>query len=105
MSLKVFISHSSKDDPSLLEGLKNRIQKEGFELRFDQGNLRAGDEWREELRKWMYDCDAAIILFSSSAITSSWVIAETIMLTWRRALDRTFLLIPYNPASYWTGIA
>jgi hypothetical protein len=94
--LKVFISHSSRDDPyaakvrdlvvaSLLPGGKALIDMEG---------LAPGDDWRAVLYHWLAMCDAAVILFNRNALTSTWVRREVNILLWRHALCPSFRVVP-----------
>src|SRR5262245_40221241 len=91
--MRIFISHSNRDEVPL-DRLVKELKDAGHTVWYDRGGLKPGDQWREEIRRALHDAQAAVILFAENALTSSWVIAETTILTWRRAVDRSFVVIP-----------
>ncbi len=94
---RVFISHSAKetDEREALDLLVARLEAEsGIDVLVDYKRLQAGDEWRQEIHTWMALCQAAIVLFSPTALKSQWVLKEATILTWRRALDPAFIFVP-----------
>lgn len=109
-ALKLFVSHSSRlddvphkytdDDANwrLLRrtctGLK-ACYEDDVQVLVDRDGLVGGDDWNRELNLWLAECHAAVILFSSRALTlSDWVKKEAAILGWRAALDPDFTLIP-----------
>jgi hypothetical protein len=91
----VFISHSAKETLTKEVLAKVVAQlKPDFEVLLDQDRLEANDPWRKELDIWMSLCNVAIILFSEAALKSDWVLKETTILRWRRALDERFIIVP-----------
>lgn len=109
-ALKLFVSHSSRldgvahkytdDDANwrLLRrtcaGLK-ACYEDDVQMLVDRDGLVGGDDWNRELNLWLAECHAAVILFSSRALTlSDWVKKEAAILGWRAALDPDFTLIP-----------
>jgi len=112
-ALKLFISHSSRldesehsDDPEkninlelLLEVIKDIKQEYGECIDVlvdkDEHGLLVGHDWEKRLNEWLGECHAAIILFSKRAReNSNWVKKEATILSWRRELDKEFILIP-----------
>lgn len=112
-AFKLFISHSSRldeqensDDPEknpnlkllldVIEGIKQEYG-ETIEILVDKDAqaLPAGCDWEKRLNEWLAECHAAVILFSKRAReNSNWVKKEAAILSWRRELDRDFILIP-----------
>jgi hypothetical protein len=110
---KLFISHSSRlDDPEIsndpdqnpnlkllldvIHDIKNEYG-DAIEILVDKDEkgLPAGHDWEKRLNEWLAECHAAVILFSKRAIeNSNWVKKEATILSWRRELDKNFLLIP-----------
>jgi len=94
---RIFISHSAHESEAktvLTELIK--CLKPDFEVLVDKQRLVAGQDFRDEIFSWINRAHGAVILFSSSALTSDWVRTEASVLAWRRALDkgRAFTLIP-----------
>lgn len=112
--MKLFISHSSRlDDESvdsndpeknpnlklLLEVIADIKQEYGESIEIlvdkDEHGLPAGIDWEKRLNEWLAECHAAIILFSKRAIeNSNWVKKEATILSWRRELEKDFILVP-----------
>lgn len=93
--MKVFISHSSRDDPfagMVREAVKLRLA--GHEVLVDMDELRPGDEWRAVLYHWLAECHAAVVLLNREALASSWVRREVNILLWRRALGYPLKVVP-----------
>lgn len=91
----VFISHSAKDAfaSEVLDALVRELEAD-FEVLLDRERLQPGDQWREEINTWIGLCHAAVVLFSRDALSSFWVLKEATNLTWRRELNRGFLVVP-----------
>jgi len=61
----------------------------------DEHGLPVGHNWEKRLNEWLAECHAAVILFSKRALdNSNWVKKEAAILSWRRELDKDFILIP-----------
>jgi hypothetical protein len=94
--LKVFISHSSKDD-SYAASVRDLVVASlvpGDQALVDTAGLVPGDDWCAVLYHWLAMCDAAVILFNRKALTSSWVRREVNILLWRHALCPSFRVVP-----------
>lgn len=100
---KVFISYSARgraDDPSGVEAtqslrraLQTSLEQAGIEVFVDR-RIDAGAPWRAVLERWLWRCDAAIILLSSDALESDWVRAEATFLYFRKQAQKDFKLLP-----------
>ncbi len=109
-ALKIFISHSSRlrdDETSEPQALANwqLLQDvctaladhygDQIKILVDYDGLKPSDRWEQCLDEWLYDCHAAVILFSRRAIEqSNWVRKEATILSWRAAVERDFKLFP-----------
>lgn len=105
---KVFISHSTKvtDLPSvcfldrLYQALTQARNDDGtatFEILLDRENLLTGEKWREVIREWMLNCDAAIVLLSDAATCSNYVKQEVTLLEERqRSHPNGLMLLPVS---------
>ena len=112
---RIFISHSCKDveiaddvpfedetDPRK-QRLKyarhirdevKRLLETDFDVLLDRELLDPGDRWSIKLKRWLGECDGAVLLLSEDAIESKWVLQEATILTWRWYLRANFRLIP-----------
>ncbi|MEZ5259322.1 MAG: toll/interleukin-1 receptor domain-containing protein [Ilumatobacteraceae bacterium] len=89
MKLRVFISHNRADN-DLVRALHAAIgEDDRFSPALDIENLHASDEWRSLVHAWMDECDAAVIVLSSGALSSGWVRHEVESLTERRRRSGT----------------
>ena len=91
--LKVFISHSAKEEATkrLLDRLYAKLEQDGQAVRLDREDLVLGDNWRSVLNFWIGGCNAAVVLLSPAALESSFVNYEVSILTYRNRMDRDFL--------------
>lgn len=93
----VFISHSTQPDAprdkEYLDVLVAALEQE-FKVLLDRSSLEGSQEWPREIDAYMAECHAAVMLFSSNALTSKWVNKEAAVLNWRRSLSSEFLLLP-----------
>lgn len=93
--MKVFISHSSREDPfagKVREAVRKGLKNKGHEVFVDMDELRPGDDWCAVLYHRLAECHAAVVLVSAKALASGWVRREVNILLWRRALCH-----PSNP--------
>lgn len=94
---RVFVSHSSHTPDALsqldelVEGL--RSGEDGVEVLYDREYIEASDRWREVINALLAECDAAIILVTPDALTSSWMIKEATILRWRYDRDTDFQIL------------
>lgn len=79
----------------MLDALEKKLKQRGFDVLLDRKRLEGGQRWRQELHTWMASCHGAVILFSENAYKDSeWVLKEATILSWRKALDPDFELVP-----------
>ena len=92
---KVFISHSGKEGvvAELMTELVKRFGEE-FEPLVDERNIGGGQEYREVIDAMIRQCDAAVVIVSRAALTSSWVPQEAGWLGLKARERRPFALIP-----------
>jgi Novel STAND NTPase 1/TIR domain len=85
---QIFISHSSRDDPTALEigaWLASQGHRSVF-LDFDPANgIPAGRHWERELYRHIRACRGVIVVCSREAMASRWCFAE---ITYARALGK-----------------
>jgi hypothetical protein len=94
---KVFISHSASGDDfaaRVRDKLSAELELRNYHVLVDVQGLRAGQDWNPQLYQWLDECQAAVILLSAGALTSTWVRRETNILLWRRARNPAFTVIP-----------
>jgi hypothetical protein len=93
---KVFISHSSGNDPAaqrVRDALYDELKAQGFEPLVDR-ELEPSEGWRERIDDWLRECDAAVIIISQDALDSKYVFYEASNLHYRRTRYRNFVIIP-----------
>lgn len=90
--MKIFISYSSKDEAHL-SILLGHLKSAGLDNLdpLSDGRLEPGDLWEDELRRYMDQADAGILLLSSSFLQSQWCQKELDYL-WSK--PRPFRLLP-----------
>jgi len=65
--LRIFLCHASEDE-NAVRNLYTRLKAEGFNPWFDEESLLPGQDWREEIKKEVYDSDVVILCLSRRAI-------------------------------------
>src|SRR3954452_15491792 len=71
----VFISYSSVDG-DFADLLRLRLEQEGFTVWTDNGNLVAGDDWRDEIDQAIRDAFAVIVVMTPNSRSSQYVTFE-----------------------------
>jgi TIR domain len=113
----IFVSHSSKDN-DITEQLCQALRAEGaggtgwdpvvnFEklqdcdVLVDFEELQAGKPWPKQLHEWMARCHGAVLLLTSNAVKSPWVLKEATILAWRLSLEESFkfFIVRYDDVS------
>jgi hypothetical protein len=84
----VFLSYSKKDY-FFAELAYIKLSEVGITLWRDQGQLRAGADWRQGIEKGISDCLAVLVALSANSAESSYVTFE-----WAYALGKGKALIP-----------
>ena len=77
-STRIFISHSSKDG-ALAEKLARDLRAAGFDVWYDDDQIRVGDTIIDMIEKGISKRDYMIIILSSDAVASLWVRNELLM--------------------------
>ena len=96
-AVKIFLSHSSKGDDYaswVRQSLVARLASDEVQVLVDTDEIPLGQEWCAVLYEWLAVCDAAVVLLNHKALESFWVRREINILLWRRALNRSFQVIP-----------
>ncbi|MEM1295396.1 MAG: toll/interleukin-1 receptor domain-containing protein [Verrucomicrobiota bacterium] len=73
--LKVFISYSSKDR-QVVKWIDRELDERGFKSRMDVEFLEGGDDFAEEIRDRIANCDEMILVLSPNSLQSQWVTYE-----------------------------
>jgi hypothetical protein len=94
MTLRVFVSHSSQEDQSVLDAIAKAIDAHpDLTLLMDTEDLKPGDPWRARINLWLGACDAAVLVLSEQALTKPWVLYEVAILSYRNRGGK-FLILP-----------
>ena len=116
MSATVFISHSCKYNEAppaepasedakaryrrlvfardIRARLETALKAKGLDVWLDKRNLEAGGLWREGIHEGLGSCDGAVLLLSTEALESGWVLKEATILTWRFFLGSRVRIVP-----------
>lgn len=102
----IFVSHSSKDNEltrqvcqalrgagageTVCDPLVDYEKLQNYDVLVDVDELQAGKPWPKQLHEWMARCHAAVLLLTSNAVKSPWVLKEATILAWRLSLDNNF---------------
>jgi hypothetical protein len=92
----IFVSHSTPESSparAALKRLADALAPE-YEVLLDRTAVRAGDNWREVMERWIDDCDAALVLITPEALASPYVRREWALLSMRRSQQDDFLVVP-----------
>jgi hypothetical protein len=111
----VFISHSCNerrsDDPATLdpEVAAHRAYARDLRARlvarltaevgegcawYDARAIRAGDDWEQKIIEALHTCAAAVILVTPEALSSPWVLRESIVLVDRKLRNPDLVIVP-----------
>ncbi|MEM7406417.1 MAG: toll/interleukin-1 receptor domain-containing protein [Pseudomonadota bacterium] len=96
--MKLFISHSSHEpeNRALLQSVCDGFKANGYTVLVDEaaGGIPIGERWYKCIHSWLYECDAAIILFSNAATESDFVRHEVAVLSSRSIVQPDFRIFP-----------
>jgi TIR domain len=81
---RVFISHSANEPETrkLCQAIDAGLRGGGFDVLWD-ADLATGQTWRAAIDEWIWKCDAAVLVLSSSALESKYVAYEAALLRQR----------------------
>jgi hypothetical protein len=103
--LRVYVSFAQEDRRRVRE-LESRLRAEGFETWFDEKDLTAGSDWREEVRQALPTCDAFLSCLSTRSVSRSGFYDEEIAIALDLRKNRPAFVIPVRldecdlPAAY-----
>lgn len=84
MAADVFLSYA-REDVAHARSLVGRLHREGWTVFWDH-DLRVGRSWPEALEVELTSAGCAVVLWSTSALKSRWVLAEADLARERKAL-------------------
>ena len=84
----VFLSYSTKDH-HFAELVTVKLAEAGISVWRDQGRLRAGTDWRQEIERAISSADAVVVAMSTNSADSAYVTFE-----WAYALGNGSDLVP-----------
>jgi TolB-like protein len=87
-SHSVFLSYASQDAAAAAR-ISSALRAAGVEVWFDQGELRGGDLWDQDIRQRIRDCQLFIPVISSATQARS---EGYFRLEWKLAVDRSHLM-------------
>jgi hypothetical protein len=67
--MKVFISHSHKDE-ALATKVVTYLEAAGLDAWYDKREIMPGDNWAEKIAKGLRESDAMVVLLTASALDS-----------------------------------
>jgi len=70
--MKVFISHSSKDD-SLAGEIASYLEQAGLDVWYDNREIMPGDNWADKIAQGLRESDAMVVLVSEGALGSEFM--------------------------------
>ncbi len=86
-SLKVFISHSSSDKPSV-RALSRRLRNDGIDVWLDEDRLLGGMDWSFEIQKAVYESDIILVCISKNSMNKEGYVQKEIKIALDRALEK-----------------
>jgi hypothetical protein len=93
----LFFSHSTADaspERAALKRVADAVAADDYQVLLDRAALQAGGNWRQTIDGWIKDCDAAVILITPESIASDYCRYEWAALSFRRRMQKQFLVIP-----------
>lgn len=70
--MKVFISHSSKDD-ALATKIATYLKDAGLDVWYDKYEIMPGDNWADKIAQGLRESDAMVILLTEGALRSEFM--------------------------------
>ncbi|MGZ8843568.1 MAG: toll/interleukin-1 receptor domain-containing protein [Pyrinomonadaceae bacterium] len=68
--MKVFISHSNKDD-ALASQIASYLEKAGLEVWYDNYEVVPGENWADKIGRGLSESDAMVVLVTPTALESN----------------------------------
>jgi hypothetical protein len=94
---RVFFSHSTKDrsaERKALMAVATALEADDYEVLLDRTALEAGGNWRPIIDDWIRGCNAALIWITPGSIASQFCQYEWATLSFRRRMQKQFLILP-----------
>jgi TIR domain-containing protein len=91
--LRVYISFAQEDRPQVRE-LESRLRAEGFETWFDEKDLTAGLDWKEQIRQALPRSDVFVSCISTRSVSRKGFYDEEIALALTLRSARPDFVIP-----------
>jgi hypothetical protein len=101
--MRIFVSHGQDKnvvpEVDFLRDLAAALAKKTalggpHEVLYDKAILRPGALWSDVLHDVLAECQAAVLLLSPRALTRDWVLKESTVLAYRKAMDPEFPIFP-----------
>jgi hypothetical protein len=99
----LFLSHSAKTEAELgrLERIAGLIEEAAgaetpIRVLFDREQISGGDDWRRRIAFLLHLCDGAAVLLDESALSSTWVWMEAVVLAMRQQIEDGFAFVPLS---------
>lgn len=87
-----FISHASEDKDKLVRPLANHLVRMGFQIWYDEFELKVGDSLRESIDRGLVNSQYGIVILSPSFFAKNWPQYELNGLTSREISGRKLIL-------------
>jgi hypothetical protein len=81
---RIFISYRRSDGEAVARQLYERYSKLSFDVFLDDVSIQRGVDFQTELRRWIDDADAVLLLISPDVASSRWVREEIELANTRR---------------------
>ena len=94
--LSVFICHGSEDKTAVRE-LYSKLREDGIQVWLDEEDLLPGQDWNDQIRLAVRQCDAILICLSSKSVRKEGYIQKEILLALDAANEKpegTIFIIP-----------
>jgi hypothetical protein len=85
--LKVFISHSHKDQESV-DRIAARLEAEGHDVWMDRLQLKPGDNFQQKIQDGLSDADVLLVVLSENSFKSQWVQREFSMIALQEEVSK-----------------
>jgi hypothetical protein len=103
--LRVYISFAEEDRRQVRE-LESKLRNEGFETWFDEKDLTAGSDWRDEINRALPRCDVFVSCISTRSVSRRGFYDQEIAMALSLRKERPGFVIPVRldecelPAAY-----
>ena len=87
-----FISHASEDKDKLVRPLANQLTRMGFQIWYDEFELKVGDSLRESIDRGLVNSRYGIVILSPSFFSKNWPQYELNGLTSREIAGQKVIL-------------